>query len=698
MAVLVDLDALQTDVGVVSGLRRASSLAANAAGLSGVGELFTRLRTSVDSDDTIVAIAAVHAVGGLVGGGADVTLADLLDDERAFVAEHAMWVLSARCPYPPAIARLANVVATGNDFAAMLAQRTLAGWAVTAPALVADAFSERLDPAGGRLVDLTDIRARRRLVESLGLVDLPEIGPRLARLAGDDREDLPVRTAAVAALGDRADTDVGVFEPWCRGTDEFALHARLARADHLRRRRPWTGRRGATRVGQVFVHARFVDDPSVDGRHGGIPTLLRLLAAAFTERGDVDVVSIGGGSVAEAVAGVTSSGDDGRSFAAAIPFGDAPARHDAQTSWAYRVEIERGLRRVVAACPLDLLHLRMADVGTLAAARVARTAGIPIVFTAAPDPHGVLAAMEADGRLTRAGFGESDASDHWWFRARMVERLTAQASRLVALPRPHLARDFRAWLGVDVASAALTVVPEGIDQATHHQARRLVDSRPRHLIGTAVDDLLAALDRLPGERRELPLMITVGRMHPVKGMDRVARVWRDHFVEHGNLVIVGGDLLSPSPVERAVLDHLARLSAPGLIQLGARSRLDVACLLEVAAGRSLPALPCGIYVAGSSKEEFGLAIVEAMAAGLPVVAPATGGPATYIRDGVDGVLVGERSDDCLAAAMAAALALADVPGRAKRTSQRVLADLSIERMAERLTEVYVDLLAPATAA
>ena len=500
----------------------------------------------------------------------------------------------------------------------------------------------------------------------------------------------------MAALGDRADSDIDVFARWCRRTDELGVRARLARADRLGTARAPLGRRSAVRVGQVFVHARFVDDPSVDGGHGGIPTLLRLLAGALADR-DVDVVSIGAGSVAEALHGPVPAGD-GRSWAAAIPFGDGVVRHDAQSAWTFRVEIERGLRRAVAACDPDVLHLRMADVGTLAAARVARTAGVPIVFTAAPDPHGVLAAMEADGRLTRTGFGDADAGEHWWFRARMVERLSAQASRLVALPRRRLAEDLRSWMGIDVDRTGLTVVPEGIDAGTHRQARRLVQARPRRRIGPAVDDLLVALERLPADRRELPLMITVGRMHPVKGMDRVARAWRDHFAARTNLVIVGGDLVSPSPVEQAVLDAVARFEAPGLVQLGGRSRLDVACLLEVAAGRSTPGLPCGVYVAGSSKEEFGLAIVEAMAAGLPVVAPADGGPATYVRDGVDGILVTERSDAALAAGMASALALSDVPGRARRTSRRVLTELTIERMAERLTDVYLDVLAPATAA
>ena len=38
---------------------------------------------------------------------------------------------------------------------------------------------------------------------------------------------------------------------------------------------------------------------------------------------------------------------------------------------------------------VDVLHLRMADVGSMAAAAVATRLGIPTVFTLAPDPHAV---------------------------------------------------------------------------------------------------------------------------------------------------------------------------------------------------------------------------------------------------------------------------------------------------------------------
>ena len=84
----------------------------------------------------------------------------------------------------------------------------------------------------------------------------------------------------------------------------------------------------------------------------------------------------------------------------------------------------------------DVLHLRMADVGSLAAAEVARELGIPVVFTLAPDPHAVIHALDMSGALHRGNFGTMDEREHFWFRARLVQRLAADAAHIVLFPRP----------------------------------------------------------------------------------------------------------------------------------------------------------------------------------------------------------------------------------------------------------------------
>jgi glycosyltransferase involved in cell wall biosynthesis len=216
-------------------------------------------------------------------------------------------------------------------------------------------------------------------------------------------------------------------------------------------------------------------------------------------------------------------------------------------------------------------------------------------------------------------------------------------------------------------------------------------------LGPTVDDLLAALAHLPSRRRRLPLVVSVGRLHPAKGMARVVAAWRAALARSTNLIIIGGDLESPSEAERAELDAIARIATPrnGLVLLGRRSHEDVATILHLAAGTSSPPFPCGIYVAGSRKEEFGLAIVEAMACGLPVVAPAAGGPSTYVHDGLDGILVHDPTTSALANAMRGALELSHLPGRSAATAARLDGELTIERMAVRLRDVYVAVAAGA---
>jgi glycosyltransferase involved in cell wall biosynthesis len=62
-----------------------------------------------------------------------------------------------------------------------------------------------------------------------------------------------------------------------------------------------------------------------------------------------------------------------------------------------------------------------------------------------------------------------------------------------------------------------------------------------------------------------------------------------------------------------------------------------------------------LFVLSSKAEGFSLAIVEAMLAGTPIVATASGGPESIIRSGVTGILTAVGSPDALADSMATLL-------------------------------------------
>jgi glycosyltransferase involved in cell wall biosynthesis len=165
-----------------------------------------------------------------------------------------------------------------------------------------------------------------------------------------------------------------------------------------------------------------------------------------------------------------------------------------------------------------------------------------------------------------------------------------------------------------------------------------------------------------------------------------------------NLLIVGGDLAGPSPDEREQLDLIGGVlarhpgAADGLLLSGHRPNDVVARWLAVArAGRAPLAGPGGVYVCASLKEEFGLALLEALAAGLVVVGPDAGGPATYIEDGVTGLLTDTGRPAAVARAVRGALDLATAPdraARARRAQRLVREDFTVRSMATALSGIY----------
>jgi glycosyltransferase involved in cell wall biosynthesis len=227
--------------------------------------------------------------------------------------------------------------------------------------------------------------------------------------------------------------------------------------------------------------------------------------------------------------------------------------------------------------------------------------------------------------------------------------------------------------------------------------------------------VLAGLDRLiaalPEHRRGLPIALSVGRLHRVKGMATVVEAWAadSSLRERCNLLIVGGDLLAPSADERGQLDAIDAVLAAhpvathGLIMAGHQPN-DVVARWMVAAQLGFGELiaPGGVYVCGSLKEEFGLALIEALAAGLVVVGPDGGGPATYIDEGVTGFLVDTRSPLAVGRGIAAALDLtaletlgaADDGERVSLAQDLVTDRFTIQAMAHTLAGVYELVTAP----
>ncbi len=104
-----------------------------------------------------------------------------------------------------------------------------------------------------------------------------------------------------------------------------------------------------------------------------------------------------------------------------------------------------------------------------------------------------------------------------------------------------------------------------------------------------------------------------------------------------------------------------------------------------------------IYAFTSRNEGFGLTLIEAMSAGLALVASRAGAAETVIEDGVTGVLTPPGDVDALVAAVEPLMRdPVEAAAMGARARARVLEKFSLDRETTRIAEIYRDLLASAS--
>jgi rhamnosyl/mannosyltransferase len=174
-------------------------------------------------------------------------------------------------------------------------------------------------------------------------------------------------------------------------------------------------------------------------------------------------------------------------------------------------------------------------------------------------------------------------------------------------------------------------------------------------------------------------LLSVGRLRYYKGLDRLIRVLPR--LPGVNAILIG---IGPMEAEWKALAQ----------QLSVSDRVTFAGEVSDA---DLPACyqAAGVYVipATSRAEAFGIAILEAMASGLPVVCTDVGTATSWInQDGVTGFVAPPEDDDALVAAIEKLrdAALRQRMGQAARA--RIEAEFTLERMVERIEHVYADVL------
>lgn len=196
-------------------------------------------------------------------------------------------------------------------------------------------------------------------------------------------------------------------------------------------------------------------------------------------------------------------------------------------------------------------------------------------------------------------------------------------------------------LGIGPSPDRVHVVPLGTDPERFRPGLATAEVRRRHGLDTG------------------RWLLTVAKLTPFKGVDVALRALAALAGRHADLryAVVG------TGSQRGELEALAG-------ELGVAGR--VRFLTEVS-DAELPALynVAEVYVgvsrqAGLDVEGFGLALLEASASGIPVVAGRSGGIPDAVREGETGVLVDSEDPAAVATAIAELL---DTPARARALGQ-----------------------------
>jgi glycosyltransferase involved in cell wall biosynthesis len=192
-----------------------------------------------------------------------------------------------------------------------------------------------------------------------------------------------------------------------------------------------------------------------------------------------------------------------------------------------------------------------------------------------------------------------------------------------------------------------------------------------------VETIHYGLDDLPDPWGENPpddvpagarILLSTSRLVPQKGVDDAVRALPEL---PGDTVLV---VLGEGP-ERPALERLARdLCVEGRVFLPGRVP-DVAAWLRRAS----------VYVHPARWEGFGLGVLEAMLAGLPVVATKVSSLPELVADGETGLLVPRDDGPALARAVAEAL---ERPALGAAGRDRAHTLFSVDRMATRTVELY----------
>ncbi|WP_218061975.1 glycosyltransferase [Endobacter medicaginis] len=314
---------------------------------------------------------------------------------------------------------------------------------------------------------------------------------------------------------------------------------------------------------------------------------------------------------------------------------------------------------------VDVIHAHFADAAWIAG-QMARRLSIPFVYT----PHSLGIDKARCLPDTVAGYGQRVAQER---------HAIASADGIIVSSLDEAQRQVPNY-GV-CTEGRLEVIEPGAPVCAAADA-----SAARYLLATLLNDPTR------------PIVLAVARPVRRKNLVALAEAFADcpALSDRANLVIIAGDHHSPrlDDEERDTLRALrhVRDRLPGRFALPPRHDRALVQSLYAAAAES-----GGVFVNPALHEPFGLTLLEAAQAGLPVVATCHGGPVEIVASIGHGLLVDPNVPADIATACLGIIDDPDAYARFAEAGRRHSGRLDWTRYAQRSRHLYRRLCRDATA-
>ena len=276
----------------------------------------------------------------------------------------------------------------------------------------------------------------------------------------------------------------------------------------------------------------------------------------------------------------------GEALVDAVPVHRVPARLFPGFGFAWNPGLIPALRRVLRDERFDVVHAHASIVS--------------------PAAYGAALASLADGTPTLVSF-HSVLRNHAWWIGPIVRRLSLPAR------------------GARFAAVSGIVARE---------ARSLLHASEVQVLSNAIDVPAWRVDRVPAPASSEPLLVSVMRLHPKKRPQALVRMIAALRAADPALRF-RARIIGEGSERRAVERLIHRLGLEDVVTLhGRATHAELRDLYRQA----------DVFVLPTRLEAFGLAPLEARAAGLPVIVMREAGVAELLEDGVDGLLAASDAE------------------------------------------------------